>query len=285
MPALVLSLAVGSCLAAATALPLGATRAAAATAPTVSARPTVPAVGGFSLSAGPDNASVAPGRPATLRILIRRDAGFTAPIMLRAAGGPGIEATFLANPMRTLTEATVSADPSVSPGRYTVSISGSARGRTRDAQVTIFVTAPVISAALTTATPASPRAPAAPLPSATSAPPTTAHPTSSVSASTTVPAPADYTLSVNTASVVVPSGDTAQVSVAIARTGGFDQQVLFSVSGLPPGAGATFDPDSTAGNSTLLTLHAGTAGGGTYRLVIRSRDRTVTVNMTITSIA
>ena len=68
--------------------------------------------------------------------------------------------------------------------------------------------------------------------------------------------PADFALSVNPASLTVNRGASGSSTATITRTGGFAGSVAFSASGLPSGVTATFNPTSTTGTSTMLTLAA-----------------------------
>jgi subtilisin family serine protease len=75
----------------------------------------------------------------------------------------------------------------------------------------------------------------------------------------------DFSLSVAPSSVTASPGGTATYTVTIQRTAGFSGDVSFSVSGLPAGAGALFDPSPSGGTSSTLTVtvDSSTSAGST----------------------
>jgi hypothetical protein len=82
----------------------------------------------------------------------------------------------------------------------------------------------------------------------------------------TAPATPDFAISTNPASLSSTPGGSANLTVAVAATGGaFSNAVTLSVSGLPVGATATFAPTSvTPGSSTAnsqLTIQTATLTG------------------------
>ncbi|MFC5489944.1 S8 family serine peptidase [Dokdonella soli] len=92
----------------------------------------------------------------------------------------------------------------------------------------------------------------------------------------------DFTLSISPPSVTLPAaGGTATYAVAIARTGGFTAAVAFSVSSLPAGATGSFNPASTTGNSSTLTVTvAASTVAGTYPLTITGTGGSPTLTRT-----
>jgi Subtilase family len=72
---------------------------------------------------------------------------------------------------------------------------------------------------------------------------------------TPTPTP-NFTLSANPTSLTVNRGGTGTSSITITRTGGFTSGVTFGASGLPSGVSASFNPPSTTGTSTVVTLSA-----------------------------
>src|SRR6266436_4162743 len=74
-----------------------------------------------------------------------------------------------------------------------------------------------------------------------------------------VPTP-DYSLSASPASQTVAPGASTSYTVTVTPSGGFSGTVTFSVSGLPAGAGASFNPPSvnTSGSSTMNVATSGT---------------------------
>jgi hypothetical protein len=79
----------------------------------------------------------------------------------------------------------------------------------------------------------------------------------------------NFTLAITPASVTVQSnGGTATYTVNITRTT-FTSAISFSVTGLPAGVTASFNPTSTTANSTTLTLTvASTTTAGTYTFTV-----------------
>jgi VCBS repeat protein len=70
--------------------------------------------------------------------------------------------------------------------------------------------------------------------------------------------PPDFSLSLTPTSRIVARGQSARFTVGIARTSLADP-VHFTVSGLPPGVGATFSPNDTTGNASTLTMSTTTS--------------------------
>ncbi len=73
------------------------------------------------------------------------------------------------------------------------------------------------------------------------------------------PLAANFTLSANPSSVTINRGASGTSAITITRSGGFSASVALSASGLPSGATATFNPASTTGTSSTLTLTASSA--------------------------
>lgn len=96
--------------------------------------------------------------------------------------------------------------------------------------------------------------------------------------------PQNFSLSATTASAL--QGATATSTVTITRTGNFAGSVALSVSGLPAGVTATFNPTSTTGNTSTLSLQVGSAvGPGTYTGTITGTAAgltNVTANVSLT---
>lgn len=82
--------------------------------------------------------------------------------------------------------------------------------------------------------------------------------TSSASFSLTVTPPPRFSVTLEPSSLVVAAGGSAISVVRIGRTY-FTGAVRLSLSGAPAGVVGTFDPDSTAGSESRLTLTAGAA--------------------------
>jgi endoglucanase len=66
----------------------------------------------------------------------------------------------------------------------------------------------------------------------------------------------DFSLAANPTSLTINRGASGMSTIAITRTGGFTGSVALSASGLPAGVTASFNPASTTGNASALTLAA-----------------------------
>ena len=66
----------------------------------------------------------------------------------------------------------------------------------------------------------------------------------------------DFSLAANPTSLTINRGASGMSTITITRTGGFTGSVAFSASGLPAGVTASFNPASTTGNASALTLAA-----------------------------
>jgi hypothetical protein len=99
--------------------------------------------------------------------------------------------------------------------------------------------------------------------------------------------PAGFTLAATPASLTVQHGKTGTYAITITRTGGFAGAVALSVTGLGPGVTGTFNPASTTGNTSTLTINAqGNAQRATFTLTITGTSAGVptatrTVSLTI----
>jgi hypothetical protein len=69
----------------------------------------------------------------------------------------------------------------------------------------------------------------------------------------------DFTLSASPSNLTVNRGASGTSTITITRTGGFTSAVALSASGLPSGITAAFNPVSTTGGSSALTLSASSA--------------------------
>lgn len=103
----------------------------------------------------------------------------------------------------------------------------------------------------------------------------------------TVPPPPSYTLVLASSAVSVTAGASTTVNAALARTN-FTGAVTFAVSGLPPGATASFTPGATTADASALTINTGTAAPGAYPLTVTASaaglaDRTAALSLTITA--
>jgi len=83
------------------------------------------------------------------------------------------------------------------------------------------------------------------------------------------PAEPDFSLSLSPATVSLSIGDSASVTVSVSRSGGFDGEVSFSISGLPGGLSASFTPSATTADSAQLTLSVAAGLEGEYTLQVQ----------------
>jgi Protein of unknown function (DUF1800) len=101
----------------------------------------------------------------------------------------------------------------------------------------------------------------------------------------TAPATPDFTLSANPGSLTVNRGANGTSTITINRAI-FTSSVTLSASGLPSGVTASFNPTSTTGGSSTLTLAASpTAAFGSATVTVTgvggSLTRTTTINLTV----
>ncbi len=111
--------------------------------------------------------------------------------------------------------------------------------------------------------------------------------THSTTVTLTVRAPVtnDFSISANPNSLTVAQAHSGTSTISTAVTAGSAQTINLSISGVPAGASATFNPTSiTAGNSSTLTVHAGTAAPGTYPLTVTGTGTSATHSTTVTLI-
>jgi hypothetical protein len=80
----------------------------------------------------------------------------------------------------------------------------------------------------------------------------------------------DFSVTATPSSRKIPPGTGTTYSVSVAPSGGFNGNVNFSVSGLPSGATATFNPTSVtgSGSSTLSITTSSSTPPGNYPLTI-----------------
>jgi hypothetical protein len=96
-----------------------------------------------------------------------------------------------------------------------------------------------------------------------------------------VPGP-DFTLSANPGSVTVVQGASGTSTITVTPLNGFNSSVNLSVTGLPSGVTAAFNPSSTTTTSTLTLTASGTATTGTSTLTIAGVAGSVTHTTTLT---
>ncbi|MBE1486200.1 S8 family peptidase [Plantactinospora soyae] len=105
----------------------------------------------------------------------------------------------------------------------------------------------------------------------------------------TTPPPAnDFSVSVSPTSGSTTAGSSVTATVGTSTTAGSAQSVSFSVSGLPSGATASFNPATvtSGGSSTLTVATSATTPAGTYPLIVTgagaSVSRTASYTLTVT---
>lgn len=99
----------------------------------------------------------------------------------------------------------------------------------------------------------------------------------------------DFSMSASPTALTVMQGHSGVTTIATGVTGGFNAAISFSVSGLPAGVSASFNPASIAapgsGNSTLTFSASSTATTGTSNVTVTasggSLTHTATVALTI----
>lgn len=99
---------------------------------------------------------------------------------------------------------------------------------------------------------------------------------------TVVPTP-DYSISATPSSQTVAQGGSTTYTTTVSDLNGFSDTVNLSVSGLPTGATASFNPTSinTSGSSTLSVATASTTPAGTYTLTITGATNTLSHTATV----
>ncbi|HEX4919342.1 MAG TPA: galactose oxidase-like domain-containing protein, partial [Candidatus Bathyarchaeia archaeon] len=97
-------------------------------------------------------------------------------------------------------------------------------------------------------------------------------------------AQSDFSVSATPSSQTVTQGNGTSYTVNVAPSGGFAGTVGLSVSGLPQGATATFNPTSitTSGSSTLSVSTLSSTPPGSYPLTITATSGALTHTATVT---
>src|SRR5262249_32957480 len=96
----------------------------------------------------------------------------------------------------------------------------------------------------------------------------------------------DFSISATPASRTVVAGTGTSYTASVSAFGSFNGSVNFSVTGLPSGAGATFNPTSVAGSgsSTMNVTTSTSTPPGNYSLVVTGTSGALTHNTTVTLI-
>jgi hypothetical protein len=99
-----------------------------------------------------------------------------------------------------------------------------------------------------------------------------------------VNAPSDFSIGATPASQTVTAGSGTSYSVSTATTQGAASSVAFSVSGLPTGANASFNPTSvtSGGSSTMSVTTTSSTPAGSYPLTITGTSATATHTTQVT---
>jgi hypothetical protein len=94
----------------------------------------------------------------------------------------------------------------------------------------------------------------------------------------------DFSISASPSSQTVTAGASASYTATVGAVNGFTGTVNLSVSGLPSGTTASFNPTSVAGsgNSTLSVSTSSTTAAGTYTLTITGTSGALTHSATVT---
>ncbi|HUE55571.1 MAG TPA: hypothetical protein VMO76_07045 [Candidatus Udaeobacter sp.] len=101
----------------------------------------------------------------------------------------------------------------------------------------------------------------------------------------------DFSTSASPSSQTVVAGNSTPYTVNVGALNGFSGTVTFSTSGLPSGAGASFNPTSIAGSgsSTMTVTTSASTAAGTYTITITGTSGTVshstTVSLTVNAAA
>lgn len=89
-------------------------------------------------------------------------------------------------------------------------------------------------------------------------------------------------VSASPTSKTVRKGTTAAYSITVTPQNGYTGAVVFSLSGLPSGATASFSPTSvTTSGSTKLSVHTRYSARGTFTLQVTGRSSSGTLSSTV----
>jgi hypothetical protein len=154
---------------------------------------------------------------------------------------------------------TVSLSAGVSPSGPTVSLSPAAVSAGGSATLTVSIGASVATGGYTV--------------TVTGNEGSNTHSTTVAVTVTAPPPPPDFTISATPSSRTINRGSGTTYAISVARTGGFIGAVTFSISGLPSRTSSSFNPNSTTGNRSTLTVST------------RSRTPRGTFVLTITAVS
>ena len=109
--------------------------------------------------------------------------------------------------------------------------------------------------------------------------------TTTLTLTVNAPVVPDFSLSAAPNSLTVSQGSTGTSTISVNPVNGFSGSVSLSVSGLPSGVMASFNPTSATSTSTLTLTAAGTAATGTVTLTITGVSgtlmHTTTISLTV----
>ena len=96
----------------------------------------------------------------------------------------------------------------------------------------------------------------------------------------------DFSISPNPTSLTINRGASGTITIPVTRTGGFTSQISLSVSGLPSGCTASFNPNPVTGSSSVLTItcsSTATLGAATGAITATGGGltRTSTISLTV----
>src|SRR5439155_19678434 len=93
----------------------------------------------------------------------------------------------------------------------------------------------------------------------------------------------NFSISASPSSQTVAVGNGTTYTASVNSLNGYNGTVSFTVSGLPAGATAGFNPTSVtgAGSSTLTVNTAISTPAGSYTLTITATDGTITLSTTV----
>jgi hypothetical protein len=98
---------------------------------------------------------------------------------------------------------------------------------------------------------------------------------------------ADFSLSASPNSLAITQGNSGSSTITVSDLNGFAGSVNLSVSGLPAGVTASFNPTSTTSTSTLTLTASSTAATGTTTVTVTgvsgSLTHTATITLTVNS--
>lgn len=101
--------------------------------------------------------------------------------------------------------------------------------------------------------------------------------------------PDSFTLNTSAAAVVVNKGSTATATLTVSPTNGFNSAVALTVTGLPAGVTAAFNPASATTSSVLTFTATSTAAAGAATVTVTGKSGTLsataTIALTVSSVA